>query len=248
MSVPGSRSRPHVLAVDDSTVVRESLPLLLHRLDVVAVHPTVEALLRAERPADLLVLDLHLVNERQPAVRQGLAAVRAAVRAGHRVCVYTQEERRFVLAACMAAGAAGVVSKAASLAEAEEAFLEVAAGGVAVPPAVASLMEVLVRRDCVTILGERQRQVLAGRARGLSYGQLARELYLAETTLRGYWAEVTATVTRYLACTTPADIERSLGLAPGDLLDFWPEPDPVPDPVPDPAPAGWWRLRGAGSP
>ena len=62
--------------------------------------------------------------------------------AGYRVCVFSQEERRFVLAACLAAGAHGLVSKAASTPRLEEALREVAAGQVVIPPAVIGLVEV----------------------------------------------------------------------------------------------------------
>ncbi|WP_203337577.1 response regulator transcription factor [Nocardioides limicola] len=226
------------VAVDDSTVIRESLPLLMPEIRFVGRYATVERLL-VERPtADLAVLDLHLVNERQPSVRQGLAAVRAVVAAGYRVCVYSQEERRFVLAACIAAGAGGIVAKSAPLAEVQESFRDVAAGRVVVPQSIISLMEILVRRNCITIIGERQRQVLAARARGLTYAEMSTKLFLSESTLRGYWRDLTLNVSSYLQQTTPHDIEHALGLKPGDLLDFWPmQPASTDRPG-----AEWWKL------
>lgn len=110
---PVGRSVVTVLVVDDATVIRESLPALMPQIDVVGVHSRVETLLEECPPADLVVLDLHLANSAQPSARQGVAAVRSVVAAGYRLCVYSQEERRFVLAACMAAGATGIVSKSA---------------------------------------------------------------------------------------------------------------------------------------
>ena len=101
---------------------------------------------------------------------QGVAAIHAAVDAGYRVCVYTQEERRFVLASCLAAGATGVVSKSSTLAETRTAFLAVSRGELVAPPSVTGLIEALVRRGRVTVLNKRQREVLAGRARGLAPG------------------------------------------------------------------------------
>lgn len=158
----------------------------------------------------------------------------ALVRHGYRVCVYSQEERRFVLAACIAAGAKGIAAKSLSTAKAEEVFVEVAGGGIVVPPAVIGLIEVLVRRDCITVLSGRQRQVLAGRARETSYAKLAKQLYTAETTLRGYWRDITLTVSEYLQTATPHEIEQALGLAPGDLLEFWPDDDDDGE--------GFWRV------
>jgi DNA-binding NarL/FixJ family response regulator len=236
-------TRPTAVVVDDATAIRQAMPVLLPALDVVGTYARVESLLEERPDARLAVLDLHLANTTQPTVRQGVAAVRAVVAAGYRVCVYSHEERRFVLAACLAAGATGVVSKAESIEVAQSRFLEVAEGQVVVPQPLIGLMEVLVRRDRLTILSERQREVLAGRARGLTYAELSRTLFLSESTLRGHWRDLTHTVSRYLQETAPADIERALGLGEGDLLDFWPGAEqPDADRSGDRS-ASWWRLR-----
>lgn len=210
--------------VDDATVIRGALSTMLPRIDMVGVHPSVEALLEQRPEVDLVILDLHLVNRTQPGARQGVEAVRALVSEGYRVCVYSQEERRWVLAACFAAGASGAVSKADPVEQAERVFVDVAGGEVVVPPRVIGLIEVLVRRRSLTLVSERQRQVLAGRARGLTYAEMSQRMHLSESTLRGYWHELTATVSVHLQQTAPADIERALGLAPGDLLETWPGP------------------------
>lgn len=210
--------------VDDATVIRGALGSMLETLEMVAVHSSVEELLAADVQVDVVLLDLHLVNQTQPDVAQGVGAVSTLVEAGHTVCVYSQEERRWVLAACIAAGARGVVSKAEPIEAAERAFLDVARGNAVVPPSVVGLIEVLVRRRSITLLGERQRQVLAGRARGLTYAEMAQQLHLSESTLRGYWHDLILGVSQHLQQTAPADIERALGLAPGDLLDSWPQP------------------------
>ncbi|HEX6685210.1 MAG TPA: response regulator [Candidatus Limnocylindrales bacterium] len=225
--------RPAVAVVDDASVIRESIAILMSEIQVVAAVPTVEELMRRSPPADLVVLDLHLANAAQPDVRQGIAAIRALTARGYRVCVYSQEERRFVLAACIAAGAHGIVSKSLSAAAAQQNFVEVAGGGTVIPHSVIGLLEVLVRRKAITVLTERQRQVLHGRARGFSYGQLARHLFTGESTLRGYWKDITETLSDYLTSATPAEIEHALGLAPGDLLEFWPDGETS---------ANWWRT------
>lgn len=241
MSLPETE-RPTAVVVDDATVIRQSMPALLPAFDVVGAFPRVETLI-AERPhADLVILDLHLVNSTQPSARQGVAAVRAVVEAGYRACVYSQEERRFVLAACLAAGATGIVSKSEPVEAAQAMFLDAMAGQIVVPQAIISLMELLVRRDCITILGERQRQVLAGRARGLTYAELSRTLFLSESTLRGHWRDLTLVIAQYLQATTPAEIENALGLGPGDLLDFWPGATDAPPPAGSAGSRDWWRL------
>lgn len=221
--------------VDDATAIRVSLPALIPEVTFLDSYPNAEALLAARPEVDLVVLDLHLANSRQPEAHQGIAAIRSLIRADYRVCVYTQEERRFVLAACVAAGALGVVSKAASLDEARQAFAEVAAGRIVVPQSLIGLMEVLVRRDCITLLGPRQREVLAGRARGQTYAEMSKRMYLAESTLRGYWQELSGQVARYLQQTAPGDIEHALGLGPGDLLAHWPDEESGGE-------KDWWRA------
>ncbi|MGW6395212.1 response regulator [Streptomyces sp. NPDC055103] len=239
-------SRPAVAVVDDAPLIRESIGLLMPGLDVVAAVATVEELVSRGPVVDVVLLDLHLANlEQQPDVRQGIAAVRTLTRRGYRVCVYSQEERRFVLAACVAAGASGVVSKALPRERAEGLFLDVAAGGTVVPQQVVGILEVLVRRDCITLLSERQRQILHGRARGLSYAQVARELFVSESTLRGYWFDLTRSLSDSLRGLTPGEIERALGLAPGDLLEFWSDGTPDPrDPREPSDRRDWWRISG----
>ncbi|MEV6969085.1 LuxR C-terminal-related transcriptional regulator [Hamadaea sp. NPDC051192] len=227
--------RPTVAVVDDASLIRASLGLLMPDLEVVLATATVEDLLASAPTVDLVLLDLHLVNlEQQPDVRQGIAAIRALTAHGYRICVYSQEERRFVLAACIAAGASGVVSKALPTDRAQQSFLEVAAGGTVVPQSVVGILEVLVRRDCITMLSERQRQILHGRARGLTYAQVAKQLFVSESTLRGYWQDLTRSLSESLRSLTAAEIERALGLAPGDLLEFWSQD------VADTA--DWWRI------
>lgn len=212
-------SRIRAVVVDDTPLMRASLPLLMPEIDFVAAYADADALL-ADRPqADLVVLDLHLANTEQPAARQGVAPIRDLVAAGYRVCVYSQEERRFVLAACLAAGASGVVSKTAGIGEARDSFERVAAGEAVVPMPLVGLVELLVRRRSVTLLSPRQRALVVGRARGLTYAELARRMYLSEATLRGYWSDVCARVSAYFRSLSPGDLERELGVGPGDLVD-----------------------------
>lgn len=208
--------------IEDATAIRLGLPALLPGITFAGAFARVEEALQARPAADVVVLDLHLANDAQQHATQGVAAVADLVAAGYRVCLYTQEERRFVLAACLAAGARGLVRKSAPLPAAAEAVAQVAAGEVVIPQSLIALTELLVRRGSLTILSPRQRQVLAGRARGQTYAEMSRAMYLSESTLRGYWRDLTAIVADHLQHAAPADIERCLGLAPGDLLDVWP--------------------------
>lgn len=210
--------------VDDTTAIRAAAEALMPTLDLVSTHSCVEELLETRPEVDVVIVDLHLANQQQPGVLHGLAAVQSVVGAGYTVCVYTQEERRFVLAACIAAGALGVVSKSLPLRLAEEAFHSVARGELAMPPSVTGIVEVLSKRGHLTLLSPQQRDLLAGRARGLTYAELARTLYVSPSTLRGYWSEVSRIVGKHLDTLAPGDIEHAFGMRPGDLLGTWPDP------------------------
>lgn len=216
------------ILIEDATAIRCGLPTLLPDITFAAAYARAEDALHACPPADVAVLDLHLANSGQQDATQGVAAVADLVAAGYRVCLYTQEERRFVLAACMAAGARGLIRKSAPLPEVGNAITQVAEGDVVIPQSLIALTELLVRKGSLTILSPRQRQVLAGRARGQTYTEMSRSMHLSESTLRGYWRDLTTITADHFQHTAPADIERSLGLAPGDLVDFWPmhRPDP----------------------
>lgn len=215
--------RPQVVLVEDIAALQAGLPVLLPGFEFVAVYAQVEPLLVERPPADVVLLDLQLVNTEQPAARQGIAAVTAVRDAGYRVCLYTQEERRFVLAAAVAAGATGLVRKSAGMDEAAEVLSTVAAGGLVLPHGVVALADALSARGGLTVLSPRQRQVLNGRAKGQTYAEMAEYLHLSESTLRGYWQDILLTIQQHLAETAPAAVEHALGLAAGDLVNVWPE-------------------------
>ena len=220
--VRGAAGGPRLSLVDDATAIRAAVPALLPAATIVSTHSCVEDFLAASPDSDVVAVDLQLANETQPGALQGVAAVAAVADAGYRVCVYTQEERRFVLASCLAAGAQGVVSKSAPLEAARAAFESVARGELVAPPAVVGILEVLSKRGRLTLLTDRQREVLNGRARGLTYDELARTVHVSPSTLRSYWREITDVVGRHLSEVSPGDIEHAFGLRPGDLVGVWP--------------------------
>ena len=67
-------------------------------------------------------------------------------------------------------------------------------------------------------LPERQAQVLRARARGEAYKSIATRLYLSPKTVEGYMSDVSKQFADYLADHSEADLERLLGIGPGDLL------------------------------
>jgi DNA-binding NarL/FixJ family response regulator len=212
-------SRPKVIVIDDSTLVREGLPLVQDSVEVVAGYQTIEPVLQDRPTADLVILDLHLGTPDEPRVRQGRVAIEALTEAGYRVCIFTSERRRYVLAACIQSGAVGVVHKTDSIQQSAELFVRAAAGEVIITPTLVGLAEVLERGGRLPELTQRQRTILAGRARGESWRELGARLYITEDTCRDHMKAITKKVGDYFHSTTPGDIERDLGLSPGDLFD-----------------------------
>jgi len=209
--------RVRVACVDDDTVMRDGLRVLLPRLDVVAAFADVESLLAARPEVDVVLLDLKLDGTGRAPSPRGTDAVRAVVAAGHRVLVYTNERRRAVLAACLTAGASGVVHKAESLDALTGAVTQVAAGRIVITQALTGLAEVADRSGRLPALSPRERQVLAGRARGESFRSIAARLYVSEKTAAGYMEQVKVKFAEYLRDHSAADLEYSLGLEPADL-------------------------------
>ncbi|MCT1460280.1 response regulator [Aestuariimicrobium sp. p3-SID1156] len=214
-----TRQRPRVLLVEDLVVMRQGFALCHPTLDVVGTYDSTEELLESGPPeADLIILDLQL---RTPdgSQHQGTEAVENVAGLGIPICLYTSESRRLVLARCLRAGAHGVVHKQEPLEEATRAFHAVAAGATCVSGFLLGLAELLERSGDLPDLSPRQRQVLAARARGEKWDSIARRLYITPSVAREHMDAVNRKLADHLQSASPADLERALGLAPGDLLD-----------------------------
>lgn len=216
---PGPDVGVCVAVVDDDTIIREGLPHLLPDLRVTLAVSSVEELLAARPRTDVVLLDLVLTGTGRTGVRQGAVAVEAVARAGYRVLIYTNERRREVLVGCMAAGAHGVIHKAEPLAALAAAVAEVADGRVVITQALVGLAELAERRGGLASLTPRQREVLSARARGETFRGIAERLFISKKTAEEHMAVVTAKFAGFLRDHSPADLERELGLGPGDLLD-----------------------------
>ena len=211
------------VCVDDDTLIREGVARLLVGLNVVATYARVEALLEARPEADVVLLDLSIpaaaVAGPPANVLQGVRGVAAVAQAGYRVLIYTNERRREVLAGCLAAGANGVVHKSEPLPVVVEAARQVAAGRVVITTALTGLAEAITRRGTMAPLPPRQGEVLRARARGESFKHIGARLHIAPKTAEEYMSEVTQRFAEYLRHHSAADLERHLGVGPGDLLD-----------------------------
>lgn len=212
-----------VAVVDDDTIVRAGLAALLPGADVVATYERPAQLL-VERPeVELVILDLNLDGVGGGGVPHGATAVRSIAEAGYTVLIYTNEHRRVVLTGCLAAGARGIVHKTESLQALSAAALAVLGGEVVITSALTGLAEIVDRRGQLPSLSPRQRQVLAGRARGEPFARIARNLGISEKVAHEYMRGVSTKFVDYLRTHSPADLERHLGIGPGDLLDAAPD-------------------------
>ncbi len=133
------------------------------------------------------------------------------------MCIYTDERRRLVLANCLSAGASGVVHKTDTPQTLAEALATVAGGGVRITRTLEGLAEVLADRNALPSLTLRQQQVLAGRARGESFQQIARRLFITVDTAKDHMQAVNRHLAVYLRTSTPAELALLLGILPGDL-------------------------------
>src|SRR3954465_539554 len=110
-------ARLHVVVIDDHPIVALGLSQLAPGLEVVAAFPTVEDYLRRPLPdVDAVLLDLQLRADRADGTGpvMGTAAIRLLLDAGSGpVVIYTSIAEEMLLAACLAAGATGAVTKGA---------------------------------------------------------------------------------------------------------------------------------------
>ncbi len=140
------------------------------------------ALLREHDP------DVAVVDYQMPGM-DGLELVRIATRDGlrARVLLLSADTDSAVVFQALQLGAAGYLSKEADRGEIVAAVLEVASGSTVVPPALAAGLvdQIRLRADMSgPALSERERQVLAGFARGLSIPDIGRELFIGASTVK----------------------------------------------------------------
>ena len=163
-----------VLIVDDAPAVRDGLRRLVSALPGVTAVSLAssgdEALARcrSERP-DLVLLDVRM---------PGMTGLECARRLLHsdpavRIVMLTAGDDPQAVATAVANGAAGYISKDATRLEMGLAIHHVRGNGQRTAEPTPQFK-----------LSERETQVLAGMSRGLSNGEIGRELYLSEDTIK----------------------------------------------------------------
>lgn len=174
-----------ILLAEDQGMVLGALAALLNLEQDLAVIGQAQngnealARLKAEQP-DILVTDIEMPG------LSGLEVAAAAREAAPdcRCIIVTTFARPGYLRRALDAGARGYLLKDAPAMQLAEAIRKVAAGGRAIDPELAA--EAWSAADPLT---DRERQVLRLAADGLAGAEIARQLHLAEGTVRNYLSE-----------------------------------------------------------
>lgn len=195
MSGPEPSPVIRVVVADDHPIVREGLRRFLDSRDGIEVVGEAadgeQAVARAARlQPDVVLLDLVMP------VLDGLGAIERILARDPdaRVLVLTSFAGEDQVLPALRAGASGYLLKDADPAEVERAVRAVAAGESPLDPAVAGRVLRAVRpgSDPLAALTPREREVLGLLARGLTNRQIARELVVAEKTVKTHVSAVLA--------------------------------------------------------
>jgi two-component system, NarL family, response regulator DevR len=193
--VTGAIARPiRVLIVDDHEVLASSLAMVLEAeedISTAGVATTLEqarALIGSSQP-DVLLLDHRMPDGDGVAAIPGLRALRPSIR----IVVLTASAADHVLMSAIQNGASGFLSKTRSLDEVTAAVRAAAAGESVISPEL--LARLLPRFGSgkvrsVDELTERERDVLALVAQGLSNAAIAERLVVSVHTVRNHIASL----------------------------------------------------------
>ena len=183
-----------LLIADDQALVRAGFRMILEAQEDLAVVGEAGDGREAIERATSLRPDVVLMDVRMPAL-DGIAATRSIVRAGLscRVLVLTTFDQDEIVYDAMRAGASGFLLKSAPASRLIEGVRTVAAGDALLAPSITRrLVEQFVRRPppgqatpaALSELTARELEVLRLIARGRSNGEIARELFVSEATVK----------------------------------------------------------------
>jgi two-component system nitrate/nitrite response regulator NarL len=189
--------RLRVAIIDDHPLFREGLAHTLRSdvaLEIVGEGATAEDAVRIAQDElpDILLLDVSMPGG-------GIEATRSIMRASSivKVIVLTVSESEDDVAQALAAGAKGYVLKGTSGSELLETMLAVSRGESYVTPALAARLlmpqarpEERSRGPVLPELTQREAQILAQVARGLTNKEIARALSLSEKTVKHHMTNV----------------------------------------------------------
>jgi NarL family two-component system response regulator LiaR len=181
-----------LLIVDDHAMFRDGLRAVLEHVgDMELVGEVGDGetaiTLAAELQPDIVLMDLHMPG------LGGIEATRSITAAHPRIKIIAlsmyQDDR--LINSMVGVGARGYILKDARATELLQAIRTVAAGGVALDPAVLAHVLVQYRRlagaevhGTTAALGKREVEILQGLAEGLSNQEIARRLHLSQQTIK----------------------------------------------------------------
>jgi DNA-binding NarL/FixJ family response regulator len=185
-----------VLIVDDHEVLSASLAVVLDAQPGLKVVGVAGTLARARGLMTSTAPDVVLLDHRLPD-GDGVAAIGElqALRPSAGIVVLTASAADHVLVAAIEAGAAGFVSKTRSLQEVTSAVRAAAAGEAVISPELLARLLPRLHRGGTTArseLTEREREVLALLADGLSNAAIAGTLSVSVHTVRNHIANLSA--------------------------------------------------------
>ncbi len=174
-----------VLVADDHAVVRAGIVALLSAEDGIDV---VDEAVDGEQAVELAVTlrpDLVVMDVRMPRLTGDAATARIRAQADEvRVLVLTTYESDASILSAIEAGASGYLLKAAPADELIAGVRSVAAGEVALSPAIAAQLVARMREPATVALTPRETEVLRLVAEGLSNREIGERLFLGESTVK----------------------------------------------------------------
>ena len=220
----GDAAGLRMAVVDDDTVIRSALPVLLPSVRFAGLYRDSAELLADHPRADVVVVDLNL-NGRNGS--QGIQALSTLVSAGYDVCFHTNERRPPALVCALAVGVRAIVHKDGPLSALADAASRTARGEIVLTQALVALAEFAQGRDAMPSLTDPERRVLSARARGESWHSMGNRMSISAVAAEEHWAIVAATFAGVLRLHSAAELEPMLGLVPGELVNWMP-PDSHP--------------------
>lgn len=173
--------------IDDDAMLREGMAAwfgAIADVTLVASCGSLDELLAQSPELDVLLLDLNLRDNSQPA-----ANVRRLTGAGYKVLVVSTIPDAEHVMATVTAGASGYVTKNRDLPALADAIREVADGGFVLSPELAFVLSRDLRRERPA-LSPRELEVLSLYASGLTLEAVARRVGIAPGTARTHLARV----------------------------------------------------------
>lgn len=174
-----------ILVVEDDSLLAAGLTSLLaragHAVDQVRSGSQADGALRAT-DYELLVLDIGLPDIEGAEVARRVKEIAPACR----VLTLSVQDSRFFVQHMLRAGADGYVVKSAALPELVQAIRVVASGRVYLSPDIARKAVAGLAPDESTMLGSRERQVLALLAGGKRSSDIASDLHISVATVEAH--------------------------------------------------------------